>query len=450
MALEPTAERTYTVIPRVAVAQQGSLVATNRLFLRTIVNQLIAAGATCHYSCDSVTAGAAGDGINRWDADSDVVFGDAGARSWMVLELPAGLGGMHLLIEATTDGGSAADGDVNAHLAISGFTGGTTTTLPVPVDGAEPFAGTLTGGSGGNLPSAGNYAAHVNVVYATNGTSIRVIVTNDTNDAVISLLLLETLGGGPAAYVLPYTGTWYSGDAPADLVSFVQWPSWRATLGDPAIAVMVTLGFSAGIIPDYIVSTNGDGSYHLFPVGVFEGTGGWHGYIPDLFFLVNDTTTVHTTLPSGTGRRWACFGSIVVPWDGATDLGGGSINGDPILMAAAGGAGGATPPTITDISPTPSTQLASRQTPIVLTVQDAAPGLRLAVLTLRYTTIPGTFVVHDGTAFQYPFDSATAQRVATATGYTYTLLPRGGWAGDIAQLFVYAVDSAGNMEGSLP
>jgi len=94
--------------------------------------------------------------------------------------------------------------------------------------------------------------------------------------------------------------------------------------------------------------------------------------------------------------------------------------------------------------------LPSRDTPITFDVEDATPGLRMVVITVRYVTIPGTFVVHDGTQFQYPFDSAESERVATATGYSFTVLPRGGWPGDIAELFVYAVDQAGNLEGGLP
>lgn len=108
------------------------------------------------------------------------------------------------------------------------------------------------------------------------------------------------------------------------------------------------------------------------------------------------------------------------------------------------------PPTITSVSPTPGTELPSRDTPITFDVADASPGLRMVVVTIRYATIVGTFVVHDGTRFQYPFDSATSQRVATANGYTFTVLPRGDWPGDIAELFVYAVDRAGNLEGALP
>lgn len=107
-------------------------------------------------------------------------------------------------------------------------------------------------------------------------------------------------------------------------------------------------------------------------------------------------------------------------------------------------------PTITNLAPTPGTQLASRQTPITFDVADVDPGLRMVVITVRYVTIAGTHVVHDGTGFRYPFDSADSVRTGIGGGYHYSVLPRGGWPGDIESLFVYAVDRAGNLEGALP
>ncbi len=117
-------------------------------------------------------------------------------------------------------------------------------------------------------------------------------------------------------------------------------------------------------------------------------------------------------------------------------------------MIATGAADG-TAPTITDVSPAPGTEL-DKDTPVTFTVEDVAPGLQYVLVTLRYVSRPGTFVVHDGAAFRYPFDSGASDRVATVDGYDFTVLPRGGWLDDIEELRVLAFDSAGNVMESTP
>lgn len=115
-----------------------------------------------------------------------------------------------------------------------------------------------------------------------------------------------------------------------------------------------------------------------------------------------------------------------------------------------GGDSDADGPVISNVSPTPGTELASRQTPITFTIEDVGVGLSFVLVTVRYATRPGTFVVHDGGEFRYPFDSGTAEREATADGYNYTLLPRGGWPDNIEELRVLAFDLVGNSEESEP
>lgn len=109
-----------------------------------------------------------------------------------------------------------------------------------------------------------------------------------------------------------------------------------------------------------------------------------------------------------------------------------------------------TAPTITNVSPPTGTEMPSRNTPVTFTVEDVSPGLQMVLVTLRYVQRPGTFVVHDGTVFRYPFDSGTSERVATVDGYDYTVLPRGGWLDDIDELRVLAFDDAGNVAESTP
>lgn len=121
-----------------------------------------------------------------------------------------------------------------------------------------------------------------------------------------------------------------------------------------------------------------------------------------------------------------------------------------------GSFGGAdsSPPVIANLSPTPGEISGSRysamRTPIEFDVYDTAPGLRIVVVTLEYAAVPGVkYVVHDGSNFNGDFASTTSVRTAIEGGYHYKVLPIRGWRGHF-NLWVYALDQDGNMEGSLP
>ena len=334
-----TKQRTYSVIPRVAVAQQGSALLTNQRLLRLIVDNMISAGAVCYYSCNGTVAGTAGDAVNRWASDSDVVFDDAGnAHSWMVLTLPAGLGGHQLLLEATKGGGGAANGFVHAYASVGGWTGGTTTAIPTLAVGGELALDlSLSSGCSGILPPA-NYAAHLSVITANDGTSMRVICTDDgNNDAVISMVLLERFYDGPVAWPYSFGGSWRDSDNPNSEGGMVIW----AEDATSSVIAFITLIEGAFRWDGNLPLNDADGLMMLTPAGVLEGTVGWAGYIPDLFWSINDGTTYSKTIPSGTGRAWACFGGIVVPWDSTTDLGNGSTNARVLAMAQTSSSQGA-------------------------------------------------------------------------------------------------------------
>lgn len=108
------------------------------------------------------------------------------------------------------------------------------------------------------------------------------------------------------------------------------------------------------------------------------------------------------------------------------------------------------PPSISNVQPTPGTQLATRTTPITFRVTDSAPGLRLVVVTLQYVGDSVATVVHDGTKFLSVFAGGASSRAGISGGYDFLLLPLGGWRGPILNLQVYAVDTHGNLTGGLP
>lgn len=116
--------------------------------------------------------------------------------------------------------------------------------------------------------------------------------------------------------------------------------------------------------------------------------------------------------------------------------------------------GDTTPPTISNMTPTPGvfpgTRAQAKITPIEFDVTDIDPGLKIVVLTLKYAGTNSTLVVHNGTEFLYPFDSSESARTVITDGFHFKVLPRKGWTANIDDLQVYALDSHGNLEGGLP
>ncbi len=107
-----------------------------------------------------------------------------------------------------------------------------------------------------------------------------------------------------------------------------------------------------------------------------------------------------------------------------------------------------TDPVVTIVSPTPGeiagTVQEARNTPIVVEVTDSAPGLGRVHITLKYTHNIYTLAVWDGDGFLAPFNTADSFTTAITGGIRFTILPTGGWAGDIEVLKVSASDLHGN------
>lgn len=115
------------------VAATGAVLTTNRNMWLAMKNGItgFATGApTVYYSCDSVVAGAAGDAVDRWDTNTDLVWANAGsAHSWMVLAFPGMATNAQLLLSCEA---SSAQGAIMTIVwsPINAFTGGTTTARP--------------------------------------------------------------------------------------------------------------------------------------------------------------------------------------------------------------------------------------------------------------------------------------------------------------------------------
>jgi len=171
MAL-PTLTKTWQHNVNNAIAALGSALADNRRLLRSIKNALVGFGTnpwTVRYSSSSAVAGTAGDGVDRWSADSDLVWAAAAsAHSWIVLR-QTGIA-TNYEVCFSLEGASATGVAMLAVVSFSaGFTGGSTTARPTATD-EQIF--TLTNWSGNGADVASRWS----VMQSTDGQCTRVLV----------------------------------------------------------------------------------------------------------------------------------------------------------------------------------------------------------------------------------------------------------------------------------
>lgn len=125
----------------------------------------------------------------------------------------------------------------------------------------------------------------------------------------------------------------------------------------------------------------------------------------------------------------------------------------------AAGSGDTTPPTITVVSPTPSTAPGSvgafsadwaiaRVTPIVIDIVDTTPGNRYQCIVCRYAGADDEIVVYRRGSFRGQFAGLSTE-TAIANGKRLSILPRNGWpTSDVLNDVVFEVDGldqAGNL-----
>jgi hypothetical protein len=152
------------------------------------------------YSCDSVSAGAKGDGVDKWAASTNLVWAASGvAHSWIVLKQTGISANFELLI-------SLENGTVsNATILVSsvGFTGGTTLLRPSATDETPLLnpAGTSTWG-GVNAATAST----LHVLKSNDGRSTRILACR--NGFVPLYAIIELPTETSVSYANPVLGCW--------------------------------------------------------------------------------------------------------------------------------------------------------------------------------------------------------------------------------------------------
>lgn len=180
-------EKTWQFDANNVQAATGAVLTTHRQLWLAIKNAMLGFGTlpwTVRYSCTSVVAGAAGDGVDRWSAVGDLVWATADtgtARSWIVLR---NTDGCELLLECRNNSTTTGKGLRIVFSPASGFTGGSTTTRPtatdeiVLTDGASSTSGGVGVGSPGQTTDRA-YAYHL--LHSTDGLVTMVVICHNGN-----------------------------------------------------------------------------------------------------------------------------------------------------------------------------------------------------------------------------------------------------------------------------
>jgi len=325
MAL-PTIELTWRFKLNTAVTSQGSMLATNRRLLRTEKDGMVSATGygtapgnlfTVRYACNGTTAGTAGDGVDRWAADSDLVWANAGtAHSWIVLRQAQVASAFEVLISCESASGTGN----NRVIVISpsaGFTGGSTTARPTATDEIILFSGShgLAADGTAKLQQMMSHDGKAYTCMCFTGGALRYVF----------------MIGVPKNPVTGWTNpSWfYAGVSSAALdgnaLCTTASPLVRGRANGLPMALWMTsegyLSTSAHMAAQRLTGANAiSGEFPLFPVGLASETSGCegrHGQIYDLFWGITSNAD-GDTYPNDATRQLVQIGDLVFPNDGTT------------------------------------------------------------------------------------------------------------------------------------
>lgn len=437
----PLPSRTWTITRDRTVAQQGTSGDTNKRMTRVLVEDLITfGGMTTDFSCDSNVAGTKGDGVNRWDSDSDIVGNTPGnAHSWYVGILHGGANGYVCIDkDSSSDGGGGAPGSVYWSPA-AGFTGGTTTARPTATDEQEITTSTQMWNTGN-----GSYTYHLWRCDTSGQESTRVACIHSTNaNGPDNIITFERASSTPTAWSPPNIATFRSGGAG----SVADRGAWTASGWKARVSGTNRSPILVGDTPP--TTTDVDGDVLLVPVGLNDATVGRLGFVADWHMVQDGATNLSTFSDTGGLRGWIVLDEIVWPWDRSSTAGG-NVAGAKLLVNFLNQSD-AVAPVITLVSPTaegnlPGTHDQAENAPLVFDVTDVEPGVLALTVHLLYSSATHGANMHTVVrrgAFQRGYSGS----IATITdGFRVTInAPAGGWKGPFL-LGVDAVDAAGNLE----
>lgn len=378
----PTLEKTWIFNVNNAQGALGTGTLSNRQILFQIKQALIgslgswtnASGGsiaspstllwTVAYSCDSSTAGTAGDGVDRWTAATNLVTA-SGAHSWIVLKnthVDQG-GNFQVCIDLPNTDGTQGFGFAAIIVSrTAGFTGGTTSSRPTATD-EFVLNPTLSVASLSAVPmgqfSIGGYGYTLHYLMSSDGFIHRILITNGsicqvflgfgqsadvdwTPNVVVFHAACGFVTDGLSHTFGPYDGPLYAGYGVSPKQNGVR-PQWNSPIvsywGCAGLIAnggfqmsMSARGFgntyinNVPVMQHYINSIGTQpnalsNDYLIEPVGLTADSStaypGRHGNATDLWW---SNAPAGSTYPASGTPQFAQLGSLMVPWNGSSPV----------------------------------------------------------------------------------------------------------------------------------
>lgn len=318
MAL-PSVSKTYQFNVGQAITAQGTALATNRRILRTIKNTLIGFGTlpwTVRESCDSVTAGSVGDGVDRWSSDSNLVWANSGsAHSWMVLRQTGIATNYEICIscESASANGSSLTLVVSPSAA---FSGGSTTARPTATDEIALLSNAVWGGVGSTDSNA-----KIQAFQSTDGQVTRVFV--HVSNTVRTYWSFTKPANAIAGWSNPSMSL-ALGSASSGVLTYTNLntnANGKGRVGSTTCSFYMTGEAFGGSMLGQQINFAGDisSNYPISPIGLASLTTSnrdRYGTVYDAWWGA-DTLSEGTTYPNDASRTHVQFGVMVFPWDGS-------------------------------------------------------------------------------------------------------------------------------------
>lgn len=279
------------------------------------------------YSCDSVTAGVAGDGVDRWAAITNLVWNNTGsAHSWFVLRNTT------LGYEVCIDLNSASTNSIRIAVAevATPFTGGTTTTGPTAAN--EFDMGSSSVGTGAAFQWQGDTATGnfnwTHYITAEDGQFYFVCSRTGLGYFSTFMAVQKTTAASPSdtrnVFALGASGN--SGRGAPSTGTIVN-ASAGCVGRFPNGAQNTTGGIQAGgrfggsDWPGTLGIDSVTGNYLAFPhhVGSLGGAQpSYRGVLPDQYSIA--TAPVGGAIPSAAAQERVVVGDIIMPYPGVNPI----------------------------------------------------------------------------------------------------------------------------------
>lgn len=315
----PTLVKTWLGSYNNQITAQGSQILTNQTLMLAIKNQLLAFGsnpAVVLYSCNSVTAGTAGDGVDRWTTAANLVWNTStNVKSWMILK-QAGASSNYQICIYLEGGNSTGVALTLVTSPSAGFTGGTTTARPTATDEIVNSSVVAWGGVNGNV------SVRWSVQQSDDGQCTRILLC--TAGAVSSLWGWEKIQNpvsGLSIPVLSYMITTLSLTSLCGVAS--SQVKFRAGSTNGNIIMQVEADTTALGPADTAYGNAANqlsGEWPMWPIGVASGTSGITGRHGSMFdmWLGSNTRVTGDRYPDaspGPAGQFAQFTNIIIPWN---------------------------------------------------------------------------------------------------------------------------------------